>query len=177
VGRRRPHPQPGDPLKCERDFAGEGPTFPYGAYVCVVEVDTETGGVELVRVVTVDDAGTIVNPLLALGQVHGGLAQGLAQGLYEEFAYDDDANPRTTTFADYLIPSASELPSFECSLTETPSPNNPLGFKGIAESGTIGATPAVQNAVIDALAHLGVRHLDLPVSPERVWRALRERAV
>jgi carbon-monoxide dehydrogenase large subunit len=160
-------------LRCETDFAGEGPTFPFGAYVAVVEVDTETGAVVLQRLVTVDDAGTVLNPLLALGQVHGGVAQGIAQGLFEEFAYDDDGNPRTSTFADYLIPSAADLPSFECALMETPSPNNPLGFKGIAESGTIGAPPAVQNAVVDALAHLGVRHLDLPITPERVWRATR----
>jgi carbon-monoxide dehydrogenase large subunit len=159
-------------LKCEADFEGEGPTFPFGAYVAVVEVDTETGHVRLDRMVTVDDAGTVLNPLLALGQVHGGLAQGIAQGMFEEFVYDDDGNPLTSTFADYMIPSAADLPSFECSLTETPSPNNPLGFKGIAESGTIGGPPAVQNAVVDALSHLGVRHLDLPITPEGVWRAI-----
>jgi carbon-monoxide dehydrogenase large subunit len=159
-------------LKCETDFAGEGPTFPFGAYVAVVEVDVETGRVVLDRIVTVDDAGTILNPLLALGQVHGGLAQGIAQGMFEEFAYDADGNPLTSTFADYGIPTAADLPSFDCLLQETPSPNNPLGFKGIAESGTIGGPPAVQNAVIDALSHLGVRHLDLPVTPERVWRAI-----
>jgi aerobic carbon-monoxide dehydrogenase large subunit len=162
-------------LRCEADFEGEGPTFPFGAYVAVVEVDTETGGVDLQRIVTVDDAGTVLNPLLALGQVHGGLAQGIAQGLFEEFVYDDDGNPLTSTFADYMIPSAADLPSFESTLQETPSPNNPLGFKGIAESGTIGGPPAVQNAVVDALAHLGVRHLDLPLTPERIWRALPTR--
>ena len=159
-------------LQCESDFEGEGPTFPFGAYVAVVEVDTETGSVRLERIVTVDDAGTILNPMLALGQVHGGLAQGIAQAMFEEFVYDDDGNPLTATFTDYMIPSAADLPSFESSLTETPSPNNPLGFKGIAESGTIGGPPAVQNAVVDALAHLGVRHLDLPITPERVWRAV-----
>ncbi|HEX2849939.1 MAG TPA: molybdopterin cofactor-binding domain-containing protein, partial [Acidimicrobiales bacterium] len=162
----------GPGLQCESDFAGEGPTFPFGVYVVVVEVDAGTGAVTLRRVVTVDDAGTVLNPMLALGQVHGGLAQGLAQGLFEEFAYDDEGNPRTSSFADYMIPSAADLPSFECLLTETPSPNNPMGFKGIAESGTIGGPPAVQNAVVDALAHLGVRHLDLPITPERVWRAI-----
>ena len=161
-------------LKCEVDFEGEGPTFPFGAYVAVVEVDTETGLVELQRIVTVDDAGTVLNPMLALGQVHGGLAQGIAQGMFEEFVYDDDGNPLTSTFADYMIPSAADLPSFESTLTETPSPNNPLGFKGIAESGTIGGPPAVQNAVVDALAHWGVRHLDLPITPERVWRAVSD---
>ena len=162
----------GPGLKCESDFSGEGPTFPFGAYVAVVEVDLDTGSVDLRRIVTVDDAGTILNPLLAEGQVHGGLAQGLAQGLFEEFAYDGDGNPRTSTFADYMIPTAADLPSFESILMETPSPNNPMGFKGIAESGTIGGPPAVQNAVVDALAHLGVRHLDMPLTPERVWRAI-----
>jgi carbon-monoxide dehydrogenase large subunit len=159
-------------LRCEADFEGEGPTFPFGAYVAVVEVDTETGAVTLQRIVTVDDAGTILNPMLALGQVHGGLAQGIAQGLFEEFVYDDDGTPRTSTFADYGLPTAADLPTFESTLQETPSPNNPLGFKGIAESGTIGGPPAVQNAAVDALSHLGITHLDLPISPERVWRAL-----
>lgn len=159
-------------LRCESDFSGEGPTFPFGVYVAVVEVDTETGFVHLRRIVTVDDAGTVLNPMLALGQVHGGLGQGIAQALHEDFVYDDDGNPLTATFADYGLPTAADMPWFESHLTETPSPNNPLGFKGIAESGTIGAPPAVQNAVVDALAHLGVRHIDLPVTPERVWSAL-----
>jgi carbon-monoxide dehydrogenase large subunit len=159
-------------LQCEADFDGDGPTVPFGAYAAVVDVDRDTGAVELRRLVTVDDAGTIINPTLALGQVHGGLAQGVGQALFEEFAYDDDGNPRTANFADYALPSAAELPSFECELMETPSPNNPLGAKGIAESGTVGAPVAVQNAVIDALAHLGVRHIDMPLTPERVWRAM-----
>ena len=159
-------------LQCEADFDGDGPTVPFGAYAAVVEVDRETGAVELGRLVTVDDAGTIINPLLALGQVHGGLGQGVGQALFEEFTYDADGNPLTTNFADYAFPSAVELPSFECRLVETASPNNPLGAKGIAESGTVGAPAAVQNAVIDALAHLGVRHIDLPLTPERVWRAI-----
>jgi carbon-monoxide dehydrogenase large subunit len=163
-----------DPLRCEADFTGGGATFPFGAYVAVVDVDLETGSVSLRRMVTVDDAGTVLNPLLALGQVHGGLGQGIAQGMFEEFVYDEDGNPLTSTFADYGIPSAADFPSFECALTETPSPNNPMGFKGIAESGTIGAPPAVQNAVVDALSHLGVRHLDLPISGERVWRAIQD---
>lgn len=161
-----------DPLACEADFTGEGPTCPFGAYVAVVEVDAETGGARLERIVTVDDAGTILNPMLALGQVHGAVAQGVGQALFEEMSYDDAGNPLTPTFAEYAVPSACELPSFECSFVETPSPYNPLGFKGIAESGTIGATPAVQNAVIDALAHLGTRHIDLPATPERIWRAI-----
>lgn len=159
---------------CAHDFDGEGPTVPYGAYAVVVEVDTETGMTELLRVVTVDDAGAIINPMIALGQVHGGLAQGIAQALYEEFVYDSNGNPLTSSFLDYAIPSAAEMIQFESSLTQHPSPNNPLGCKGIAESGTIGGVPAVQNAVIDALSHLGVKHIDLPLTPQRVWRAIND---
>ncbi|MGE3620435.1 MAG: xanthine dehydrogenase family protein molybdopterin-binding subunit [Acidimicrobiia bacterium] len=162
---------PGRALACEADL-GSGSTYPSGAYVAVVEVDVETGHVELVRLVTVDDAGRILNPMLAEGQVHGGAAQGVAQALLERFVYDEAGNPLTANFADYPVISAAELPSFESALLETPSPNNLLGAKGIAESGTIGAPPAVQNAVVDALAHLGVRHIDMPCTPERVWRAL-----
>ncbi|MFT7599274.1 MAG: carbon-monoxide dehydrogenase large subunit [Acidimicrobiales bacterium] len=159
-------------FKCETEYEPEGPTVPYGAYAAVVEVDTETGEVELLRMVTVDDAGTILNPMIALGQVHGGVGQAIGQALYEEFVYDDNGNPLTSNFLDYAFPSAAEMPSFDSHLTENPSPQNPLGFKGIAESGTIGGVPAVQNAVIDALSHLGIRHLDLPVTPQRVWEAL-----
>ncbi len=161
-------------LSCVSDYEVEGSTAPYGAYGAVVEVDTATGRVELLRMVTVDDAGTIVNPLLALGQVHGGLAQAIGQALFEEFVYDSEANPLTTNFLDYGIPSTAELPSFECHLTEHPTDQNILGAKGIAESGTIGGVPAVQNAVVDALGHLGVVHLDLPVTPARVWRAITD---
>jgi carbon-monoxide dehydrogenase large subunit len=164
----------GEPLMAEADFDPGGATFPFGAHLAIVEVDTETGRVILNRMVTVDDAGRILNPLLAEGQVHGGIAQGVAQALLEEFTYDDEGNPSTVNFADYEVISASELPSFESSFMETPTPRNVLGAKGIGESGTIGATPAVQNAVVDALAHLGVRHVDMPVSPERVWRAIEE---
>ncbi|MEZ5343775.1 MAG: molybdopterin cofactor-binding domain-containing protein [Acidimicrobiales bacterium] len=158
---------------CENDFDGEGPTVPYGAYAAVVEVDIETGETSLLRMITVDDAGAIINPMIALGQVHGGLAQAIGQALYEEFVYDANGNPLTANFLDYAVPSAAEMIQFDCTLTEHPSPNNPLGCKGIAESGTIGGVPAVQNAVIDALSHFGVRHIDLPLSPLRVWQALR----
>jgi carbon-monoxide dehydrogenase large subunit len=151
-----------------------GPTFPFGAHLAVVEVDTETGKVGLRRVVTVDDAGTVVNPLLAEGQRHGGIAQGAAQAFLEEVVYDADGNPLTATFADYPFLSATEVPSFELADMATPTTYNPLGAKGIGEAGTIGATPAVQNAVIDAVSHLGVRHIDMPTSPQRVWRALSE---
>jgi carbon-monoxide dehydrogenase large subunit len=144
--------------------------------VAVVEVDTETGKVFLRRVVTVDDAGTIINPLLAEGQRHGGIAQGAAQALLEEVVYDSDGNPLTETFADYPFASATELPSFELVTMETPTSYNPLGAKGIGEAGTIGATPAVQNAVIDAVSHLGVTHIDMPTSPQRVWRAINRAA-
>jgi len=147
-------------------------SFPFGAHVAVVEVDQETGGVRLKRLIAVDDCGVIVNPLLADGQVHGGLGAGAAQALLEEVRFDADGNPLTSNFADYAVISAAELPLFERVPMETPTPLNPIGAKGIGESGTVGATPAVQNAVIDALAHLGVTHIDMPCTPERVWRAI-----
>jgi carbon-monoxide dehydrogenase large subunit len=153
-------------------FTAPGPTFPFGTHVAVVEVDTETGKVFLRRVVTVDDAGTVINPLLAEGQRHGGIAQGAAQAFLEEVVYDDDGNPLTATFADYPFLSATEVPSFELVDMETPTSYNPLGAKGIGEAGSIGSTPAVQNAVIDAVSHLGVTHIDMPTSPQRVWRAI-----
>lgn len=164
----------GERLLVRTVFIAPGPTFPFGAHVAVVEVDTETGKVVLRRIVTVDDAGTVINPLLAEGQRHGGIAQGVAQALCEEVIYDADGNPLTASFADYPIISATEVPSFELADMATPTSYNPLGAKGIGEAGTIGATPAVQNAVVDALAHLGVRHIDLPAAPQRVWRALNE---
>ena len=163
---------PADALSAEVDFEPPGPTFPFGAHVVVVEVDTETGMVEVDRVLAVDDAGRILNPLLAEGQVHGGIAQGIAQALLEEVRYDEAGNPMTTTFTDYSVISAAELPSFDTVHMETPTPLNELGAKGIGESGTIGSIPAAHNAVVDALAHLGVRHLDMPTTPERVRRAV-----
>ncbi len=147
-------------------------TFPYGSHIAVVEVDTETGKVDLVRYQAVDDCGTRVNPLIIEGQVHGGIAQGVAQALFEEAAYDSAGNLMSATLADYLVPSAAELPSFELGETVTPSPTNPLGVKGIGEAGTIASTPAVMNAVVDALSHLGVENIEMPASPERVWRAI-----
>ena len=166
----------GSPLSVITDFQASSATFPFGAHVAVVEVDTETGRVELVRFIAVDDAGRILNPLLADGQRHGGIAQGAAQALLEEVRYDEDGNPVTSNLADYAAISATELPSFELVAMETPTDVNPLGVKGIGESGTIGSTPAVQSAVVDALAHLGVRHVDMPASPERVWRAVQAAA-
>ena len=139
----------------------------------MVEVDTETGKVTMLRHVAVDDCGRILNPLLVAGQQHGGIAQGAAQALYEWVQYDEDGNPLTSNLMDYAIPSAAELCSFEVSNTETPSPRNPLGAKGIGESGTIGSTPAIHNAVIDAVRHLGVTHIDMPCTSERVWQAIQ----
>jgi aerobic carbon-monoxide dehydrogenase large subunit len=162
-----------EPLSVRAVFTAPGATYPFGAHVAVVEVDIETGKAVLKRLIALDDAGTIVNPLIAEGQRHGGLAQGAAQALLEEVLFDEDGNPITTTFADYPIVSATELPSFELVTTETPTSYNPLGAKGIGEAGTIGSTPAVQNAVIDAVAHLGVRHIDMPTSSMRVWSAIR----
>jgi carbon-monoxide dehydrogenase large subunit len=150
------------------------PTFPFGTHLAVTEVDTETGRARLVRHVTVDDAGTVLNPVLAEGQRHGGIAQGVAQALLEEMVYDPDGNPVTGTLVDYAIITATELPSFELLQSETPATVNPLGAKGIGEAGTIGATPATQNSVIDAVSHLGVRHIDMPTTPERVWTAISE---
>jgi carbon-monoxide dehydrogenase large subunit len=166
----------GSPLMAEQDFAQPGATFPFGAHVAVVEVDSETGLVRPVRHVAVDDCGRVLNPLLVEGQQHGGIAQGIGQALWEAITYDADGNPLTATLADYGLPSAAEFPSFETAGTETPTPHNPLGAKGIGESGTVGSMPAVQNAVVDALSHLGVRHLDPPLTPERVWRAIRAAA-
>ena len=164
----------GDALDGDFDFHQDGATFPFGAHIAVVEVDRLTGLVRLVRHVAVDDCGTVLSPLLVNGQQHGGIAAGVGQALYEEVLFDDDGNPVTSNLADYGIASAAELPMFEVHSTETPTPLNPLGAKGIGEAATIGATPAVQNAVIDALAHLGVRHIDLPCTPERVWRTIRD---
>jgi carbon-monoxide dehydrogenase large subunit len=163
-----------DGLAAAVNYTEGAPTFPFGSHVAVTEVDTETGKVTLVRHVTVDDAGTVLNPVLAEGQRHGGIAQGVAQALLEEVVYDADANPLTSSLADYAAITATELPSFELLVSETPAAANPLGFKGIGEAGTIGATPATQNSVIDAVSHLGVRHIDMPTTPARVWAAITE---
>jgi carbon-monoxide dehydrogenase large subunit len=160
-------------LKAEHDFQG-APSFPFGAHVAVVEVDTETGRVELRQLVAVDDAGTLINPLIVEGQVHGGVATGVGQALYESVVYDDDGNPLTGTFVGYAFPSAADLPSWDSVEMETPTPRNVLGAKGIGESGTIGATPAVHNAVVDALTPFGVRNVDMPANGENVWRAIQE---
>ena len=162
------------PLAAELDFTQAGATFPFGAHIAVVEIDSETGRVTPLRHIAVDDAGTVLNPLILAGQQHGGVASGISQALYEIFYYDDAGNPLTANLADYSLPSTAEFSSFEVHSTETPTPLNPLGAKGIGEAGTIGATPAVQNAVVDALAHLGVRHVDMPATPERVWQTITD---
>jgi len=164
----------GAPLLVQHDTPTAGSTYPFGAHLSVVEVDIETGRVVPIHHFAVDDCGVIVNPMLVDGQVHGGLASGISQALWEQFLYDDDGNPITSTLAEYGIPSAAELPSFVTAHTETPSPINDLGAKGIGESATVGSTPAVQNAVVDAVSYLGVRHIDMPCTPERVWRAITD---
>jgi carbon-monoxide dehydrogenase large subunit len=161
-------------LGADADFVQHGSTFPFGAHVAIVEVDTETGRTTPLRHIAVDDCGRVLNPLIVAGQQHGGAVQGMSQALWEQFVYDAAGTPLTSTFADYAIPTAADCISLEVSNTETPTPLNPLGAKGIGESATIGATPAVQSAVIDAVSHLGVRHIDLPCSPQRVWMAIRD---
>jgi carbon-monoxide dehydrogenase large subunit len=161
-----------DGLSAENDFETPDATYPFGSHLAVVEVDTETGLTNLIRHITVDDSGRIHNELLLEGQVHGGIAQGVAQALYEEIAFDADGNNVTGSLASYAIPSSSDLPSFETVRTQTPSPRNPLGAKGVGESGAIGSTPAVWNAVIDAVSHLGVKNIDMPATPQRVWKAI-----
>ena len=157
----------------ETDYVAQGATFPFGAHVAIVEVDIETGKVRHIEHTACDDAGTVLNPMLLEGQIHGGVAQGAAQALMEEVRYDDDANPITSNLADYAFISAAELPSVRVVHMETPTPVNLIGAKGIGESGTIGSTPALQSAVIDALAHLNVRHIDMPTTAEKVWAAVQ----
>ncbi|HUF99927.1 MAG TPA: xanthine dehydrogenase family protein molybdopterin-binding subunit [Ilumatobacter sp.] len=170
------HDEEGDgQLSADAVFEQAGATFPFGAHISVVEVDTETGRARLIRHVAVDDCGTVLNPLLVEGQQHGGIASGIGQALYEEVLFQD-GNPVTSNFADYGIPTAAEMPMFETMSTQTPSPLNPLGAKGIGEAATIGSTPAVQNAVIDAVSHLGVRHIDMPCTAQNVWRAIQSAA-
>jgi aerobic carbon-monoxide dehydrogenase large subunit len=164
---------PNEPLFADHDFVAPMPTFPFGAHLAVVDVDLDTGKVTLKRLVAVDDAGFLLSPLLAEGQVHGGIAQGVAQALLESIEYDENGQLKTSNFADYPVISAAELPSFEVIHMETPTWVNPLGAKGVGESGTIGAIPAAYNAVIDALSHLGVRHMETPLTPERVWAELQ----
>ncbi len=161
-------------LSADHVFDPPNFTWPFGTHVCVVEVDTETGMVTIPKYVAVDDCGPVVNPAIVDGQLHGGIAQGIAQALYEEAVHDGDGNLITGTLVDYLVPGAPEIPNMTLDRTETPSPTNPMGVKGIGESGAIAAQPAVINAVIDALSHEGVTHIDMPASPFNVWQALQE---
>ena len=164
----------GEDLSAVHDVNQDNATYPFGAHVSVVEVDTDTGFVRPLRHIAVDDCGRILNPLLVEGQQHGGLAQGIAQALYEEVVFDSEGQPLTSMLANYQMPSAPDLFGFETANTETPTTLNALGAKGIGESATIGSTPAVQNAVVDAVSHLGVRHIDMPCTPQRVWRAVQD---
>ena len=159
-------------LDSDYTFDPENFSFPHGTHLCAAEVDTETGWVTIRRYVCVDDVGKVVNPLIVEGQIHGGLAQGIAQALFEEATYDEGGTLTSGTLADYLVPSAADLPSFITDRTETPATSNPLGVKGVGEAGTIASTPAVVNAVLDAVRHLGVTDIDMPCTPQRVWRAV-----
>jgi len=150
-------------------------TFPFGAHICIVEVDPETGRIEIRKYVAVDDCGKVINPLLVDGQIHGGIAQGLGQALLEEVVYDEEGQLLTGSLMDYALPRAEDLPRLELARTETPTPVNPLGVKGVGEAGTIGSTPAIVNAVVDALAPFGVTHVDMPLKPEKIWRLCREK--
>jgi carbon-monoxide dehydrogenase large subunit len=160
-------------LDSDATFDPENFSFPHGTHLCAAEVDTETGRVTLRSYVCVDDVGVVVNPLIVEGQVHGGIAQGVAQALYEEAVHDESGTLTTGTFADYLVPSAADLPSFVTDRTESPSTTNVLGVKGVGEAGTIASTPAVVNAIIDAVRHLGVSDIEMPCTPMRVWHAVR----
>lgn len=152
-------------------------TFPFGSYICVVDIDRGTGQVKIRRFVAVDDCGNIINPMIVDGQIHGGLAMGMAPALLEEISYDENGNISGGSFMDYLLPTAMETPNWETDKTITPSPHHPFGAKGVGESATVGAPPAIVNAVVDALAHLGVRHIDIPMTPEKVWNILKEKGV
>jgi carbon-monoxide dehydrogenase large subunit len=159
------------------ETAGSGAppeTYASGSYACVVAVDPETGRVTVLRVIAVDDCGVVINPLLVEGQVHGAIAQGLGQALWEEVAYDAAGQPMSASLMDYAVPFAASLPPIESYLVSTPSPVNPLGVKGMGESGTIGVTPALVNAVMDALRPYRVRHLDMPLTPEKIWTAIHQ---
>jgi aerobic carbon-monoxide dehydrogenase large subunit len=152
-------------------------TFPFGSYICVVDIDRGTGEVKIRRFVAVDDCGNIINPMIVQGQVHGGLTMGMAPALLEEISYDENGNVQGGSFMDYLVPTAMETPNWETAHTTTPSPHHPFGAKGVGESATVGAPPAIVNAVVDALSHLGVHHIDIPMTPEKVWRILKDNGV
>jgi len=147
-------------------------TYPFGSYICVVDIDKDTGQVKVRRFVAVDDCGTIINPMIVDGQIHGGLTMGFAPALLEEIQYDEDGNIHGGTFMDYLVPTAVETPNWETAKTVTPSPHHPIGAKGVGESATVGAPPAIVNAVVDALRPYGVEHIDIPIHPWKVWQVI-----
>jgi aerobic carbon-monoxide dehydrogenase large subunit len=161
-------------LDSEYTFDPENFSYPHGTHLAAIEVDTETGRVSIRKYVSVDDVGTVVNPLIVEGQVHGGLAQGIAQALFEEANYDEQGTLVNGTFVDYTLPSAADLPTFITDRTETPATSNPLGVKGVGEAGTIASTPAIVNGVIDAVRHLGVTQIERPCTAQRVWRAIQD---
>jgi carbon-monoxide dehydrogenase large subunit len=169
-------PPPGeDPgIEAQRFYGSEGMTYPYGVYLCLVEVDRSTGAVQILQFDGVDDCGPVVNPLIVRGQVQGGIAQGIGQALMEQVVYDEDGQLLSGSFMDYAMPDAVSVPALHIGHTITPTPLNPLGIKGVGESGTIGSVPAVANAVMDALSPLGIRHIDVPLTSEKVWQAMQE---
>jgi len=167
-----PDTEPG--LSATYFFEPKNFTFPFGTHIAVVEIDRETGDIKFLRYVAVDDCGKVINPMLVDGQLHGGIVQSIGQALFEEVVYDEQGQLITGTLMDYALPKASQVPWMELDRTETPSPVNPLGVKGVGEAGTIGATPAIVGAIVDALAPLGVKHLDMPVKPEAIWRILNQ---
>ncbi len=160
-------------LEAVNFYDPENFVYPFGAHAAIVDVDVDTGKVKLVRYVCVDDCGPAINPMLIDGQVHGGIVHGVAQALYEQVVYDETGQLVTSTFVDYALPTAAEMPSFETDRTETPSPVNELGVKGVGEAGTIASSPTIVNAVIDALRPLGVDYIDMPLTPMRVWETIQ----
>jgi carbon-monoxide dehydrogenase large subunit len=169
-----PGAEPG--LSATRFYEPANFAFPFGAHIVVAEVDKETGEIKLLRYVAIDDIGNVINPLLVDGQLHGGIAQGLGPALLEEVVYSEDGQLLSGTFMDYAIPKAKHMPWIESDRTVTPAPGNPLGAKGVGEAGTIGSLPAIVNAVVDALSPLGIQHIDIPMTPQRVWKAIQERS-
>ncbi|MGH9580172.1 MAG: xanthine dehydrogenase family protein molybdopterin-binding subunit, partial [Terriglobales bacterium] len=166
-----PGVEPG--LEATHFFEPSNFTFPFGAHVCAVEVDADTGEISVEKYVAVDDCGNVINPMLVEGQIHGGIVQGMAQALFEELIYNEDGQLVTGSLMDYAVPKAEQMPAFILGRTVTPTPVNPMGVKGVGEAGTIAAAPAIVNAVCDALSPLGIRHLDMPLKAEKVWRAMQ----
>jgi carbon-monoxide dehydrogenase large subunit len=163
-------------LEATAGFSPGNATWPFGTHLAVVEVDPETGNVTLLKYVGADDCGNVINPMIVAGQIHGGVAQGIGQALFEDTVYDEEGNCLTTSLVDYIIPTSRDVPLFDLTRTVTPSPINPLGVKGIGEAGTIASAQTIVNAVVDALTPLGVKHIDMPLRPRRVWEAIQDAA-